>query len=117
MRSLKEILHHDCETKSGAASKPPQIGARYRTAREKAAGVTQYFPSLTTQPSEERTALSVQSRTLFQVQREYALTIIGVEGETSAQTFTSMPHASSNRCGTYLLSLCFCAHSLNGIEF
>src|ERR1035441_6318640 len=33
-----------------------------------------------------------------------------------AQTFTTMPHSSSKSWGTYLLSLCFCAHSFNGIE-
>jgi hypothetical protein len=32
------------------------------------------------------------------------------------QTFASIPHASSKFWGTYLLSLCFCAHSLSGIE-
>jgi hypothetical protein len=34
----------------------------------------------------------------------------------SVQTFASIPHASSKSWGTYLVSLCFCAHSLSGIE-
>ena len=34
----------------------------------------------------------------------------------SVQTFALIPHASSKFWGTYLLSLCFCAHSLSGIE-
>jgi hypothetical protein len=33
------------------------------------------------------------------------------------QTFATIPHASSKSWGTYLLSLCFFAHSFNGIEF
>lgn len=32
------------------------------------------------------------------------------------QTSASIPHASSKFWGTYLLSLCFCTHSLSGIE-
>jgi hypothetical protein len=32
------------------------------------------------------------------------------------QSLATIPHASSKSCGTYLLSLCFFAHSLNGIE-
>jgi len=38
------------------------------------------------------------------------------ERNISVQTFASIPHASSKFWGTYLLSLCFCAHSLSGIE-
>ena len=34
----------------------------------------------------------------------------------SSQSFVAIPHAFSKSCGTYLLSLYFCAHSLNGIE-
>jgi hypothetical protein len=37
--------------------------------------------------------------------------------DLSLQTFASIPHASSKSWGTYLLSLCFLAHSFNGIEF
>jgi|SRR5450631_1313751 len=32
------------------------------------------------------------------------------------QTFATIPHASSKSWGTYLLSLCFRAHSFSGIE-
>src|SRR5689334_5152249 len=35
---------------------------------------------------------------------------------TSPQSFASIPHASSKSWGTYLLSLCFFAHSFNVTE-
>ena len=42
---------------------------------------------------------------------------VGVGGKNNlVQTSASIPHASSKFWGTYLLSLCFCTHSLSGIE-
>src|SRR5450759_1314296 len=54
--------------------------------------------------------------TIAQFAGQNACTLSANYRNISAQSFDSITHASSKSWGTYLLSLCFCAHSFNGIE-